>query len=123
MLFVGDDLYIMQRPGLGDQSGLILVLNNRGIWNGASVQTRWNNTRLVPAPQRARDDFGVPQEKWTTTRAGLICGRLRAAMQFMFGISRSCRDGSRRRLVFAEKRRLCARYLLYQPHAKLCCGT
>ena len=65
VLFVDDDLYIMQRSGLGNQSGLIFVLNNRGNWNGASVQTRWNNTSFVPAAWRGHDDLGVPREKST----------------------------------------------------------
>jgi alpha-amylase len=55
----------MQRPGAGNQSGLIFVLNNRGTWNGAWIETRWNNTRLAPAAWWARDDSSVPQEKWT----------------------------------------------------------
>jgi hypothetical protein len=33
--------------------------------NGTWVQTRWNNTRLVPAACRGRDDLSVPQQKWT----------------------------------------------------------
>ena len=65
VLFVNDDLYVMQRSGDGDQSGLVLVLNNRGSWNGTWVQTRWNNTRLVPAAWRGRDDVSIPEEKWT----------------------------------------------------------
>jgi len=65
VLFVDDDLYIMQRSGLGNQSGLIFVLNNRGNWNGAWVQTRWNNTSFVPAAWRGHDDLGVPREKST----------------------------------------------------------
>ena len=65
VLYVNDDLYVMQRAGDGDQSGLILVLNNRGTWNGTWVQTRWNNARLVPAAWRGHDDPGVPEEKWT----------------------------------------------------------
>jgi alpha-amylase len=65
VLFVVDDLYIMERAAAGDQSGLVLVLNNRGPWNDTWVQTRWNNTRLVPASWRGRDDVGVPQEKRT----------------------------------------------------------
>jgi len=64
-LFADDDLYVMQRSGAGDQSGLAFVLNNRGSWNGTWIQTRWNNTRLVPAAWRGRDDLGQPQEKWT----------------------------------------------------------
>ena len=65
VLYVNDDLYVMQRLGDGDQSGLILVLNNRGTWNGTWVQTRWNNARLVPAAWRGHNDPGVPKEKWT----------------------------------------------------------
>ena len=59
------DLYIMQRSRAGDQNGLVLVLNNRGAWNGAWVQTRWNSARLVPAAWRGHDDLNVPEEKWT----------------------------------------------------------
>jgi alpha-amylase len=65
VLFVNDELYIMQRPGDGDQRGLIFVLNNRSNWNGTWVQTRWNNTRLAPAAWRSHDDASVPQGKWT----------------------------------------------------------
>ena len=65
VLFVNDDLYIMQRLGDGDQSGLIFVLNNRASWNGTWVQTRWNNTRLAPAAWRGHDDVGLPEDRWT----------------------------------------------------------
>jgi Domain of unknown function (DUF1939) len=65
ILFTDDNLYIMQRAGAGDQSGLVLVLNNLSTWNGTWVQTRWNNTRLVPAAWRGRDDLNVPEKKWT----------------------------------------------------------
>src|SRR5205823_1388651 len=34
VLFVDNDLYVMQRLGAGVQYGLALVLNNRGAWNG-----------------------------------------------------------------------------------------
>jgi alpha-amylase len=44
----------------------MLVLNNRGSWNGKWVQTRWNKTHLVPAAWRGRDDLGAPQDKWTS---------------------------------------------------------
>ena len=37
ILFTNDDLYIMQRSGAGERSGLVLVLNNRGTWNGTWV--------------------------------------------------------------------------------------
>jgi alpha-amylase len=55
----------LQRSGAGDQNGLICVLNNRDVWNGTWVQTRWNNARLVPAAWRGRDDLNVPEQKWT----------------------------------------------------------
>jgi alpha-amylase len=71
VLFVDDDLYIMQRSGSGDQSGLILVLNNRSAWNGTWVQTRWNNTRLASAAWRGRHESSVPQEKWTNDSGGV----------------------------------------------------
>lgn len=65
VLFVNDDLYIMQRLGDGDKSGLAFVLNNRGTWNSAWVQTRWNNTRLASPASWSREDLSLPQEKWT----------------------------------------------------------
>jgi alpha-amylase len=47
VLYVDDDLYIMQRSGFGAQNGLLYVLNNRGdIWNGTTVQTQWKNADL-----------------------------------------------------------------------------
>jgi alpha-amylase len=55
----------MQRLGNANQSGLAFALNNTGSWNGAWIQTGWDNTRLVPTAWRGRDDLGVPQEKWT----------------------------------------------------------
>jgi len=65
ILYVDDDLYVMQRSGAGNQPGLIFVLNNGGGWNGTWVQTQWKNTRLVPAAWRGRNDMGKPEEKWT----------------------------------------------------------
>lgn len=65
VLHAGDDLYIMQRNGYNSQRGLIFVLNNRGDWNGVSVQTQWKNTRFVPMAWRGRNDLNAPQEKWT----------------------------------------------------------
>jgi alpha-amylase len=65
ILLINDDLYIMQRSGADARSGLVFVLNNRGTWNGTWVQTRWNNTRLVPAAWHGRDDLSMPEEKWT----------------------------------------------------------
>ena len=65
VLFVNDDLYIMQRPGNANQSGLVFVLNNSGNWNGAWIQTRSDNMQLVPTAWRGRDDLSMPQQKWT----------------------------------------------------------
>lgn len=65
VLFADDDLYIMQRNGFGEQQGLILVLNNRGAWNGAWVQTRWPETRLSPVAWRGSHDTWKPHEKQT----------------------------------------------------------
>ena len=64
VLLADDDLYIMQRSGVGDQSGLLFVLNNRGSWNGSRVKTRWSNKRFIPVAWYGRD-LGKPQEKWT----------------------------------------------------------
>ena len=64
VLYVDDDIYVMQRSGAGDQTGLVFVLNNRGNWNGAWVQTQWNNTQLVPIAWRGRDDLNSPETKW-----------------------------------------------------------
>ena len=65
LLYVDDDLYVMQRTGHGNQQGLILALNNRGSWNGATVRTRWTNTRFAPAAWHGRGDAGVPHDKRT----------------------------------------------------------
>jgi alpha-amylase len=66
VLYCDDNLYIMQRSGFGAQKGLIFVLNNGGnAWNGAWVQTQWQNTKFVPAAWRGRNDNGTPQEQWT----------------------------------------------------------
>lgn len=47
-LWLDDDFYVMQRPGFGDKSGLVYVLNNRGEWHGTWVNTRWGDAELVP---------------------------------------------------------------------------
>ncbi|MCL1809282.1 MAG: alpha-amylase family glycosyl hydrolase [Clostridiales bacterium] len=65
VLFADDNLYIMQRTGIGGKPGLVFVLNNSGSWNGAEVQTRWNDMRLVPAAWYSRADQSMPQEKHT----------------------------------------------------------
>ena len=75
-----DDLYIMQRSGVGDQSGLIFVLNNRGSWNGTWVQTRWNNTRLHRLRGADTMTSACRRKNGLTNPAGSISGRRRAAM-------------------------------------------
>jgi alpha-amylase len=66
VLYGDDNLYIMQREGLGRQKGLILVMNNRGDgWNGAWAKTKWKNTRFITGAWRGRNDAGLPQEKMT----------------------------------------------------------
>lgn len=65
VLYVDDNLYVMQREGQGTQRGLIFVLNNSGLWNGTWVQTKWNNKRFAPQAWRGHDDDGVPLDDWT----------------------------------------------------------
>ena len=64
VLYVDNDLYIMQRLGWKNQSRLVFALNNRGSWNGATVQTRWPNTNFKPVAWRGQDP-GQPIPKWT----------------------------------------------------------
>jgi alpha-amylase len=66
VLYVDDDLYVMQRSGTATQPGLILVLNNRGdVWNGRSVQVAWTNRRLSAAAWWSGSDLGAPAEKFS----------------------------------------------------------
>ncbi len=67
ILYVDDDLYIMQRDGINNQEGLIFVLNNRGdAWNGHWVQTKWRNVKLKPAAWATNvNNAQAPEEKWT----------------------------------------------------------
>lgn len=65
VLYIDDNLYVMQRNGFEGQKGLIFVMNNQGNgWNGMWVKTKWRNTRFVPMAWKGRDTM-VPQEKWT----------------------------------------------------------
>jgi len=61
VLYVDDNLYIMQRSGFDMQKGLIFVLNNRESWNGTSVKTEWINTKFVLMAWRGVDDTNTPQ--------------------------------------------------------------
>jgi alpha-amylase len=65
ILYVDDDLYIMQREGNGSQDGLVLVLNNRSAWNGVWVQTKWPNTLFSPEAWCGSSDTATPDSKWT----------------------------------------------------------
>ena len=66
VLYADHDLYIMQRNGVANQPGLILVLNNRGGgWNGNSATTAWQTRRLTPIAWWGRDDFSKPADQWT----------------------------------------------------------
>ena len=61
VLYLSDDLYIMQRSGYGDQPGLIYVLNNRGDrWNGAWVNTQWRNAELSCIAWWSKVDMARP---------------------------------------------------------------
>jgi len=65
-LYLDDDLYIMQRSGYADKSGLIYVLNNRGeSWHGGWVTTRWQNTTFEPAAWWGRSDRSRPLDQST----------------------------------------------------------
>lgn len=65
ILYVDDDLYVMQREGSGSQHGLVLVLNNRSTWNGVRVQTQWPNTQFSPEAWWGSSDTATPDSKWT----------------------------------------------------------
>ena len=61
ILYLSDDLYIMQRGGHEGQPGLIYVLNNRGDnWNGALVNTQWRNSEFIPVAWWSRADMAAP---------------------------------------------------------------
>lgn len=68
ILYCDDDLYVMQRTGWQNRHGLVFVLNNRGSWNGAAVQTNWPNTSFSPVAWRGQD-LGQPLPKHTTPNA------------------------------------------------------
>lgn len=62
VLWVDDDLYIMQRSGYGNQPGLIYVLNNNGDrWKGAWVSTQWRNVALKPVAWWGHADRSQPE--------------------------------------------------------------
>jgi alpha-amylase len=65
VLYCDDDLYIMQRQGQGAQKGLVLVLNNSGVWNGNHVTTQWASTHFKPVAWYGKNNTDTPSDKWT----------------------------------------------------------
>ncbi len=66
VLYLSDDLYIMQRGGYGDKPGLIYVLNNRGEnWNGEWVNTQWTNASFQPVAWWGKTDMSRPVNQFT----------------------------------------------------------
>jgi alpha-amylase len=66
VLYVDDYLYIMQRTGYEDKSGLVYVLNNRGDnWNGRLVTTKFINASLQPVAWWSRTDMARPIDQTT----------------------------------------------------------
>jgi len=64
VLWVDDDLYIMQRLGAGNQPGLIFVWNNRGDdWRGAWVRTRWHDREFTPIAWWSGSDTHRPDDQ------------------------------------------------------------
>ena len=68
VLYLSDDLYIMQRGGYDNQPGLIYVLNNRGEdWRGEWVTTKWNNASFYPVAWWSKNDLARPTDQSTST--------------------------------------------------------
>ena len=66
VLWVDDDLYVMQRRGFGDQRGLIYVLNNSGDrWNGTWVSTRWPGVEFEPVAWWGHSDLSRPDRQFS----------------------------------------------------------
>ena len=61
VLYVDDNLYIMQRTGFDDKPGLIYVLNNRGDnWNGRTVTTKFISASFQPVAWWSGTDRARP---------------------------------------------------------------
>lgn len=61
ILYVDENLYILQRRGYENQKGLIYILNKQeGSWNGRFVQTNWKEAAFVPVAWRGENDTNVP---------------------------------------------------------------
>jgi alpha-amylase len=61
ILWLDDNLYIMQRTGYQDKPGLVYVLNNHGRnWRGSRVETRWDNALFEPVAWWSIIDMARP---------------------------------------------------------------
>jgi alpha-amylase len=66
VLYVDDELYVMQRSGYGGAPGLIYVLNNSGSeWKGTWVGTQWQNVHFVPVAWWGDRDRSRPDDQST----------------------------------------------------------
>jgi alpha-amylase len=66
ILYVDNDLYLVQRRGYNNQKGLIYVLNkSEGYWNGKRIQTQWKNTKFIPLAWRGTNDLTIPDAIFT----------------------------------------------------------
>ena len=66
ILYVDDNLYIMERTGFGDTPGLVYVLNNRGDnWNGKLVATSRSNASFGPVAWWSKSDMARPVNQST----------------------------------------------------------
>ncbi len=66
ILYLDDNLYIMQRSGAGNQPGLIYVLNNNGDdWQGQWVSTKWTNASFRPVAWWGKIDISRPADQST----------------------------------------------------------
>jgi alpha-amylase len=64
ILWVDDDLYIMQRTGGDGKPGLVFVLNNRGErWNGTWVLTQWRNVDFQPVAWWSSQPIATPHNQ------------------------------------------------------------
>lgn len=67
ILWIDDELYIMQRLGDGQRPGLVFALNNRGDrWGGAWVSTKWRNVEFSPLAWWSGADLARPAHQWTS---------------------------------------------------------
>lgn len=74
ILWLDDDLYIMQRTGYAEKSGLIYVLNNRGDrWNGAWVTSQWQNVEFNPVAWWSKVDLNPPEIQTSGSDGRLQC--------------------------------------------------